>query len=105
MPRNTVDPAPIESVAETKVSRYAEDKGVMQLKLNVWGRVGWPDRLYLFKGKLIFIEFKREGESPRKIQIYVHNLIKLQGFDVYVVDNVRQGYDLVDRLTQGSADV
>jgi len=95
-------PLPLESNLEQKVSDYAKQLGVLTLKLNVLGQVGWPDRLYLFKGRVLFIEFKRQGEQPRKVQVYVHNRIRSHGFTVDVVDNVQQGNASIDHLTHGS---
>ena len=92
---------PLESNLEQKVVEYSNERGVLSLKLNVLGRVGWPDRLFLYKGRVLFIEFKRQGEKPRKLQEYVHNQLRNQGFCVVVVDNFSQGYARIDDLTQG----
>lgn len=94
-----------ESVIEADVSRYAVSKGVLTLKLNVSGRRGWPDRIYLFNGRVMFIEFKRQGEQPRKLQEYVHGQLRQHGFGVFVVDNLQQGRDCIDNLTQVCADL
>jgi hypothetical protein len=88
----------LETKTEIDVVDYAESKGVLQLKLNVIGRKGWPDRLFMYKGKIIFIEFKRAGKSPRKLQEYVHEKIRSHWFEVYVVDHYQQGVDLIDQL-------
>jgi len=93
---------PLESAVEGETSDYAKYVGCLTLKLNVSGQVGWPDRLYLYKGRVLFIEFKRQGEKPRKIQEYRHEQIRKQYFDVTVVDCVEQGYRAINRLTNDS---
>lgn len=89
----------LERTTETKVSEYAEAKGCLALKLNVMGRRGWPDRLYIYKGQVLFIEFKRLGEQPRKLQEYIHANIRKHGFDVELVDNEQQGYAAINHFT------
>jgi len=50
---------------------------------------GWPDRLLLWPWRnVLFVEFKRPGEQPRKLQHYVHELIRAIGFEVLVHDNI-----------------
>lgn len=88
----------LEAVVEAEVSRYAMSQGVMTLKLNVSGRRGWPDRIYLWRGKTIFIEFKREGEQPRKLQEFIHGQLRGNGFEVYVVDALGEGRAIIDSL-------
>lgn len=85
-----------ESYIETRVVKYGEARGLYGLKLNVVARRGWPDRLFLGEGaKLCFIEFKAVGEKPRKLQLYIHKILKRLGFDVFVVDNVKEGQEIL----------
>ena len=91
----------LERKIESDVSEYAGRCGCMHLKLVMWGRVGWPDHLYLYHGRVLFIEFKQAGERPRKIQEYIHERIRKHGFDVIVVDNNTDGRTAIDNLTQG----
>jgi hypothetical protein len=97
-----VAPAPseLEKVSEQKVVDYAVARGCLVLKLNVLGRRGWPDRLFIFKGKVFFIEFKRAGEKPGKLQEVIHGRLKQHGAMVYVVDSWSRGIELVNDLTQ-----
>ena len=93
----------LESYIETAVTEYSITKGMNNLKLNVSGRIGWPDRIFLFRSIAFFIEFKRAGEPPRKAQLYVHGILEAQGFKVYVVDNIPYGKEVIDgqvRLSQ-----
>jgi hypothetical protein len=51
-------------------------------------RLGWPDRQLLSpNGRMIWIEFKRKGEMPRKIQVHVHQMLRGMNFIVKVIDS------------------
>ena len=97
----------LEKDIEQNVSKYArEDKGCLVLKLNVWGRIGWPDRLYLFPmGRVLFIEFKLPGEEPKRLQAFIHGKLRAFGFRVEVVDNVGQGRSVIDDFTSDDTHV
>lgn len=88
----------LESRIESKTSAYAESLGILTLKLNVKGRAGWPDRLYLFRGHIWFVEFKRAGENPRKLQTYIHNQLRQQGAVVKLIDNLIDGRSMINEL-------
>ena len=90
----------LERVIEQKVTEYAEALGVLQLKVNIIGRRGWPDRIYLYKGRVLFIEFKAPEEEPRKLQLYIHNILRANGFEVEVVDDEDEGKAAIDQLTR-----
>lgn len=49
---------------------------------------GIPDRLVLYKGRAIFVELKREGEAPRRIQVFYMEQLKAIGFECRVIDSV-----------------
>ena len=90
----------LEKDIEREVSDYAMQKKCMVLKLNVWGRVGWPDRLFIYPiRRLVFIEFKLPGQKPRKIQEYIHGKLREYGFWVVTVDNIVHGKGVIDLLT------
>jgi hypothetical protein len=80
-----------EKAVEYAVSRFAREQGCLVLKLNVLGQVGWPDRMYLYRGNILFIEFKRPGERVRAIQEHIHERIRQHGFPVLVIDDIEAG--------------
>ena len=47
---------------------------------------GVPDQIIIYDKNIYLVEVKRPDETPRKSQIVVHNKIKDQGVDVYVLD-------------------
>jgi len=85
-----------ESVIEAKVIRHAEQQGCFTTKCT--GMKGIPDRLVIHEGRHIFIEFKQLGKTPEPIQETVIAKITQAGGKVYVIDNVRDGKELIDKF-------
>ena len=79
-----------------KVVGYARGRGVICRKLS-FGE-GWPDYMLLYKGKVIFIEFKGAGGRLRPLQEYMGNLLRKEGFEVLLIDSVVEGKVEVDAL-------
>jgi hypothetical protein len=49
---------------------------------------GFPDVVVLCPGgRIMFIEFKRPGAKPYKLQLWVHEKIRKLGFEVQVHDD------------------
>lgn len=75
---------------EAKVEKYLKQKteqlGALCLKCTSPGTNGMPDRIVLWKSKIWFIELKAPGKKPRKLQEYIHEEIRSQGFQVRVMD-------------------
>jgi hypothetical protein len=79
----------LEKATEKKVVDWWRGMGGLQLKLNLQGQRGWPDRLFLVhNGQAIFIEFKREGEELRPLQEFRHKELGRLGYRVYTCDSV-----------------
>jgi hypothetical protein len=62
-------------------------------KVNVAGRKGWPDRVFFRKKgnivTLFFVEFKRLGKTPTKLQKEIRKrIVERSGVSVYSTDNI-----------------
>lgn len=57
-----------ESHLENAVVRWAEQHDILCLKFTPMGQRGWPDRIFMYRGRVVLIEFKAEKEKPRLIQ-------------------------------------
>jgi Holliday junction resolvase-like predicted endonuclease len=88
----------LESRIETKATEYAESLGIVSLKLNVRGRVGWPDRLYICAGHIWFVEFKAPREKPTLMQFHIHSILRKQGAEVRVIDNLIDARSMLNEL-------
>ena len=78
---------PLERVAEDKFTKFAAVNGCLALKLEIQGNRNYPDRMILMPDKagvVFFIEFKREGEEPRKGQKFRIKKLRDMGYKVYV---------------------
>ena len=79
----------IENAVGKALNAWSREQGtpLLYLKLSVLGNRGYPDRMVVYQGRILFIEFKRPGEEPTKRQLYVHQLLRDLGHEVQVHDN------------------
>jgi hypothetical protein len=83
--------------------KYAQSKGCLVRKLNGMGFPGWPDRMFLYRGQVLFLELKREGGGKLSaLQAKMIGELRAQGFAALVVDNVPLGKRLIDALVAGT---
>jgi prefoldin subunit 5 len=72
----------LESSIERRVIKLAAQIGVLNIKVK---QTGWPDRQFMIPGgKPLFIEFKRPGEVPRPLQLFIHDQLRKLGYQVEV---------------------
>ena len=89
----------LEKQIEEKVNTYAKEQGFLVYKFTSPQRAAVPDRLYITpRGKVFFVEFKRESMKPTPAQQREHDRLRCGGVDVWIVDNVRDGYDMVNEM-------
>jgi hypothetical protein len=87
----------LERDIEKAVKRYAESKGWLTRKWTSPGHAFVPDQIFINPyGKVIFVEFKAEGKKPTTGQMREHERIRAQGCDVFVIDSVEKGREMVD---------
>ena len=65
------------------------------------GSGGLPDRVFLFAGRVAFVEFKRPGGKVTPLQLQKHAELTEHGFTVLVVDDVAQGKMVIDQFVAG----
>jgi hypothetical protein len=76
---------PLESSIERRFAAEVRRRGGECLKL---GQDGWPDRIVLLPGgKVLFIELKRPGETPRPRQWSRINALTMLGFNAVWADS------------------
>ena len=75
----------LEIALEQKCRKEAEAHKCLLIKIEK--RKGYPDRILLSPlGRMVWIEFKREGEKPAPIQAYVHSQLREMKFKVFTID-------------------
>ena len=89
-----------EKQIEKAVCRYARAKGFKCYKFSSPQNRGVPDRLFIHKGNIFFIEFKMAGKQPSGLQEYVINEIRKEGIFVYVVNDIETGYKIINNHAQ-----
>jgi len=57
-----------EAKIERAVCKWAKEQGCIVVKMTSPGSRGIPDRLFMRKGKVLFLEFKAPGKKPTKLQ-------------------------------------
>ena len=73
-----------------------------------WVSPGWdgvPDRICLLRdGKIGFVEVKRKGQKPRRLQVIRHKQLRRLGFKVFVLDDPADIPAIIDEIEGGAAD-
>jgi hypothetical protein len=87
-----------EDYIEKKVTEWAKARGIVCLKYQPKGDVGWPDHIYVIppNGRVVFIEFKRPGEEPTPLQYYRINTIDQAGGNAYWADSVSKAITILE---------
>lgn len=85
---------PRESVIEKESIDYASYRGWIYRKLKWIGRRGAPDRLFVRRGRCLFVEFKQAGEGPTTQQAREHQRLRDAGATVHVVDSVDRAREI-----------
>jgi len=90
---------PLEKDIQKRVRQYAKERGVLSYKFSSPSQRHVPDCIFLYGGRTFYIEFKRLGEKPTQAQALEHEKIRACEAIVYVVDNVKQGKQIIDLET------
>jgi hypothetical protein len=88
----------LEKTIEKKTTDKAKALGWWACKLTSPSFAGIPDRMFIRNGRVVFIEFKRQGEKPRKLQEIVIRDMRFHGAEVYVIDSVEAGFELFENI-------
>ncbi|OXS26886.1 MAG: nuclease [Acetobacterium sp. MES1] len=88
-----------EKEIEKKLALEVKKQGGICPKFVSPGLDGMPDRLVLLPGgRLAFIEVKAPGKKPRPLQMVRHEMLKLLGFAVYVLDDAGKIGTILDGI-------
>ena len=88
----------LESKIQKTVVDHAKRWGMFTHKMEK--DRGAPDYMFLYCSTVFFIEFKAPNQRPRKYQEYMHDRIRKQGFEVYVIDNIAKGLQLIEDIVR-----
>lgn len=91
---------PIENDVETYLYKQAKKNDILCYKFTAPSTRGVPDRILIGNGKTIFLELKRPGEKPRKLQFAIHKRMREHGATVFVADTKELVNDVIDFILQ-----
>ncbi len=77
-----------ESTIESALRKGVEALGGKCLKMVPTYNNGIPDRLVLLDGVATFVELKKAGEKPRKLQIHFAKELQAVGFRTVTLDSI-----------------
>ncbi len=82
---------PSEKAIEKKVVAWATAQGFYTRKFSSPAHRGVPDRIFIRKGCVVFLEFKRPGKEPTELQARELMLLKDQKIEAAWCDSFIQG--------------
>jgi hypothetical protein len=88
-----------ESTIEQAVCAYAKAKGCLTLKLSGQNQKGQPDRMFLYQGHVLFIEFKAPGKRPTALQARWLDRLADHTFHATTCNEIEAGKRLIDLIT------
>lgn len=89
---------PLERNVEASLVRYAKKHGIYTRKFVSPSQRGVPDRIFVKNGVVLFLEVKRPGEEPTKLQLHELKQLTDQGANATWVDTVTKGYATLDAV-------
>lgn len=75
-----------ESRLQTDAVAFARSYSIISKKLS-FGE-GWPDYIFIGKGRVLFVEFKAPGESPSPLQNAIILSLRREGIPVLLCKNL-----------------
>lgn len=88
----------MEKAVEMPVVKRAEKAGWFVRKVQWPGRIGAPDRVFIKDGRVVWIEFKDAGKTPRLSQTLEHDRMKAAGAEIYWCDNITDALQILGLL-------
>lgn len=85
----------LESGIESDAREYAILRGWWVCKFAPIGQTGVPDRIFIRRGRVIFIEFKKNGEEPTIKQLKKHEEMRRYGAEVFWCDSLEQAKEIL----------
>jgi hypothetical protein len=84
----------LEKDIEREGCDFALLRGWVEFKVTAVGCRGFPDRLYIRAGVVVFVEWKRPGEKLNEQQVKRHRELRAAGAKVVVLDNFQAAVEL-----------
>ena len=89
-----------EGAIEKYLYYQAKKHDILCYKFTAPSTAGVPDRILIGNNKTVFVELKRPGGKPRKLQIAIHTKMRDHGAIVFVADTKKLVDDIIDFILQ-----
>ena len=87
-----------EGKIQTSIVRYGKSQGFWVLRFEVMSMAGFPDLLLLGHGRIAFIEVKRPGKKPTKLQFKRLDQISEHDIPAIWCDNINDAKEFIDGI-------
>lgn len=77
-----------ESLIEKKCCEWAKSNEWLVYKFVSPNNRAVPDRIFIKRGEVVFVEFKALGKKPTKLQERIITRLRENGATVHVIDNL-----------------
>ncbi len=96
----------LEKEEEKTIKKWCKANGVLFIKFTPLGEKGWPDRIAVFPGGFqMWVEMKRRGERPTKLQFYRMGQLKSLGTMAEWFDNAEDCIDFFEDCLAAAKEV
>lgn len=85
----------LETDLESDINSFAERRGWWARKFTTPGHVGPPDRIFIRRARVVFLEVKRFGEEPRASQVQTMKEMREHGAEVHWCDTLQEAMEIL----------
>jgi hypothetical protein len=87
---------PLERTLESRLGKYCRKVGILYIKGKATGQKGFPDRMLIRGGKVLFLELKRKGCKPLPTQVYWMKQLQYAGVKSEWADNYDDAVKIIE---------
>jgi hypothetical protein len=87
-----------EAQLERKVVEFCREYKLLTYKFSSPAHRGVPDRIILYRGRALFLELKRPGKKPTKLQERELGELRAAGCAAHWSDNFQTACDIILRF-------
>lgn len=91
----------LERDVERKIAQYAKEKGMLTYKFTSPACRGVCDRIFIFMGRVLFMEIKTSTGKLSENQKRHQSLLRSHGANAVVVYGFEQGKETIDEFFEG----
>ena len=87
----------LEKDEEAAIKKWCDKRGLLFIKFTPMGEKGWPDRIAILPdGTHVWIELKRNGKKPTKLQHHRMNTLKQSNVIITWYDSAEECIDFLE---------